>query len=174
MVENPSLPLEGGEFAYNVKTSYFPRIKNHFPTIFHLEWRDNEWVALPLDSRICGDERPVVIARCNAKNGDIFRVVRKNAEFSYKVPFNGKLYNLKQYGNLSDIGTDQIGSLRPFLTDVEPEVFDKLVSDTEKRRKSAKRWLEESLDRIDRWRRKEFWADEKPNSKRQLREMLAE
>ena len=33
-VENPKLPLEGGEFAYEVRTSYFPHIKGHFPTFF--------------------------------------------------------------------------------------------------------------------------------------------
>jgi len=173
-VENPELPLEGGEFVYSVKTSYFPRIRNHFPTIFHLAWHEDGWVSVPLDSRICGDERPVVIARCSAKNGDIFKIVRKNGEFSYQVPCNGKLYNLKQYGDISDVGVAHMESLRRFLEHVEPDVFDKIVSDTHKRLKWAKRWLEESLDRIDRWRRKEFWANETPKSKRELREMLAE
>jgi hypothetical protein len=115
-----------------------------------------------------------VIARCNAKNGDIFKVVRPNGEFSYQVPCDGKLCNLKQYGDLSDIGIAQAESLRRFLEHVEPEVFAKIVSDTHKRLKCAKRWLEESLDRIDRWRRKDFWANETSKSKRELREMLAD
>ena len=173
-VENPPLPLEGGEFVYRVTTSYFPRIRNHFPTIFHLEWHDDEWVSLPLESRICGDERPVVIARCNAKNGDIFKIVRQNSEFSYQVPCNGKLHNLKQYGDLSDIGIAHMEPLRRFLEDVEPEVFDKIVSDTHRNLKWAKRPQEESRERLERWRRKEFWDNETPTSKRELREMLAE
>ena len=81
---------------------------------------------------------------------------------------------LKQYGDISDVGVAHMESLRRFLEHVEPDVFDKIVSDTHKRLKWAKRWLEESLDRIDRWRRKEFWALETPKSKRELREMLAE
>ena len=173
-VGNQPLALKGGEFAYSVQTSYFPRIKDHFPTIFHFEWHEDDWVALPLASRVCGDERPVVIARCNAKNGDIFRVVRKSGEFSYQVPFNGKLYNLKQRGDLSDIGIGQIEPLRLFLEHVEREVFDKIVNDTRRSLKWAKRSLEESRERLERWRRKEFWGNEAPRSKRDLREMLSE
>ena len=159
---------------YSVKTSYFRRIKNHSPTIFHLEWHEDEWVSLPLESRICGDERPVVIARCNAKNGDIFKIVRQNSEFSYQVPFDGKLHNLKQRGDLSHIGIGQIEPLRRFLEDVEPEVFDKIVNDTHGNLRWAKRSLEESRERLERWRRKEFWGNETPKSKRELREMLVE
>jgi hypothetical protein len=92
----------------------------------------------------------VVIARCNAKNGDIFKIVRQNSEFSYQVPFDGKLHNLKQRGDLSDIGIGQIEPLRRFLEDVEPEVFDKIVNDTHGNLRWAKRSLEESRERLER------------------------
>jgi len=115
-----------------------------------------------------------VIARSYAKNGDIFRVVRKNGEYSYQVPFDGKLYNLKQRGDLLDIGIAQMESLRRFLEHVEPETFDKIVSDTHLRLKWAKRSLEEGRERLERWRRKEVWGNETPKSKRELREMVAD
>jgi hypothetical protein len=139
-----------------------------------LAWHEDGWVSVPLDSRICGDERPVVIARCDAKNGDIFKVVRRNGEFSYQVPCSGKLYNLKQYGDLSDIGITQAEPLRRLLEHVEPEVFDKIVNDTDKRLKWTKRSLDESRNRLERWRRKEFWANEAPKNKREYREVVAE
>ena len=171
---NVQPPLEGGTFVYSVKTSYFPRIKNHFPTIFHLEWQEGEWLALPKEARVCGDERPVVIAQCKAKNGDVFKIVRQNGDFSYQVPFDGTLYNLKQCGDLSEIGIARIEALRRFLEHVETETFDKLVSDTHSRLKWAKQSLEDSRGRIERWRRKEFWPNESPKNRRELREMVAE
>jgi hypothetical protein len=173
-VENPPLSLEGGDFAYSVKTSYFPLIKDHFPTIFHFEWHEDDWVALPLESRVGGDERPAVIVRCNAKNGDVFRVVRMNGEFSYQVPLNGRLYNLKQRCDLSAIGIAQMESLRRFLEHVEPETFDKIVNGTHSGLKWATRWLEESLARLERWRRKEFWGNESAWTNQDLREMQAQ
>ncbi|MCU1325961.1 MAG: hypothetical protein JWN34_1331 [Bryobacterales bacterium] len=30
---SPSLPVETTEFLYRVRTSYFPHVRNHFPTI---------------------------------------------------------------------------------------------------------------------------------------------
>ena len=115
-----------------------------------------------------------MIARCNAKNGDIFKIVRKSGEFSYQVPCNGKLYNLKQYGDLADIGVAHMESLRRFLEHLEPEVFDKIVKDTDNRLKWAIRSLDESRNRLERWRRKEFWANEAPKNKREYRETVAE
>jgi hypothetical protein len=64
--------------------------------------------------------------------------------------------------------------LRRFLEDVEPEVFDRIVNDTNGNLKWAKRSLDESRDRLERWRRKQFWGNETPKSKRELREMLVE
>lgn len=48
------LPDERGEFAYEVKTSYFPRIKGHAPGIFRLEPHEGAFVAIPLGSRTSG------------------------------------------------------------------------------------------------------------------------
>ena len=88
-------------------------------------------------------------------NGDIFKVVRRTGEFSHQVPCNGKLYNLKQFGDLSDIGIAQAEPLRRLLEHLEPEVFDKIVKDTDNRVKWAIRALDESWNRLERWRRKE-------------------
>ena len=108
--DQANLPGECGEFLYDVRTSYFSHINGHFPTIFRLEPHDDGFVGIPLIARTCGNERPVVMGRYPAKNGEVFKVVRENGEFSYQVPFNGKLYNLKQYGDLSDIGISRAGS----------------------------------------------------------------
>jgi hypothetical protein len=173
-VENPTLPLEGGEFVYEVRTSYFPHVKGHFPTLFRLEWHDGGFTPIPLDATVGGKERPSVKGRFPAKNGDVFKIVRENGDYSYQVPFNGTVYNLKQNADLFDIGVGQIEPLRPFFENVEPEVFEAIFEFSKERLGHAKRWLEESRDRLERWRRKEFWANETPKSKRELREMLAE
>jgi hypothetical protein len=172
--EETPLPDERGEFVYALKTSYFPRIKGHTPVIFRLEPHNEGFVAVPLASRTTGSQRPVVMGRHPAKNGEVFKIVRANGEYSYQVPFNGKIYNLKQFGNLSDIGILGLETLRRFLECVEPEVFEKITSDARARLKHAKRSLDENLDRIERWRKREFWGDETPASKREYREMLKE
>jgi hypothetical protein len=169
----PSL-TEAGEFIYDVKTSYFPRIKGHFPAIFQLKQHESSFVAIPLETRICGNERPVMIARQAARNGEVFKIVRENGEFSYQVPFNGKIFNLKQYGNLSRIAAADIEVLRHFLECVESEVFAKITTDSNLRLEHAKRDLEESRDRVRRWRQKQFWANEIPANTRERREMLKE
>jgi hypothetical protein len=114
------------------------------------------------------------MGRHPAWNGEVFKIVRANGEYSYQVPFNGKIYNLKQFGNLSDIGILGLENLRRFLECVEPEIFEKITSDALKRLKHAKRSLDENLDRIEHWRRREFWGDETPASKREYREMLSD
>jgi hypothetical protein len=57
---------------------------------------------------------------------------------------------------------------------MEAEIFGRIIADSEERLGHAKRWLDECRDRLDRWRRKEFWADETPKNKRELREMVAD
>jgi hypothetical protein len=166
--------IESGEFIYDVKTSYFPRIKGHFPAIFRLEQHESSFAAIPLETRICGNERPVVIAQHTAKNGEVFKIVRENGEFSYQIPFNGKIFNLKQYGDLSRIGMAEIEALRRFLECVEGEVFDKIVTDSTLRLKHARRDLEDSRDRVQRWRKKQYWATEATANARERREMLKE
>jgi hypothetical protein len=54
--------------------------------------------------------------------------------------------------------------LRRFLEDVEPEVFDRIVNDTNGNLKWAKRSLDESRDRLERWRRKQFGATRLPRA----------
>jgi hypothetical protein len=114
----------------------------------------------------------MIMGRYPAKNGEVFKIVRANGEYSYQVPFNGKIYNLKQFGDLSDIGIFRLEALRLFLECVEPETFEKITSHAHARLKHAKRWLEENQDRIQRWRKREFWADETPVNKRKYREMM--
>jgi len=172
--EEAFLPNQRGEFVYDVKTSYFPRIKGHIPTIFRLEPHDDSFVAIPLASRTTGSQRPVVMGRCPAKNGEVFKIVRENGGYSYQVPFNGKIYNLKQFGDLSDIGIVGLETLRRFLECIEPETFEKITTDACARLKHAKRSLDESLDHIRRWKKREFWGDEIPASKRESGEMLKE
>lgn len=172
--EETFLPNQRGEFVYDVKTSYFPRIKGHTPTIFRLEPHDDGFVAIPLASRTTGSQRPMVMGRYPAKNGEVFKIVRENGESSYQVPFNGKIHNLKQFGNLSDIGILGLETLRRFLECVESETFEKITSDARARLEHTKRSLDESLDHIQRWKRREFWVDETPANKREYREMLEE
>jgi hypothetical protein len=102
--EETPLPDERSEFLYDLKTSYFPHIKGHAPVIFRLEPHGSGFVAVPLASRTTGSQRPTLMGRHPAKNGEVFKIVRANGEYSYQVPYNGKIYNLKQFGNLSDIG----------------------------------------------------------------------
>lgn len=161
------------EFTYDVRTSYFPHIKGHFPAIFRLERHEHSFVAIPFETRIGGHERPTAIARCSARNGEVFKIVRENGDFSYQVPFNGKIYNLKQYGDLSRIGPN-IEALRPFLECVEPEMFDKIVTDAIARLKAYRKHLEDSHDRIRRWRLKQFRPNEMPANARERKEMLME
>jgi hypothetical protein len=169
-----ALPGERGEFLYDVKTSYFPRISGHFPTIYRLEPHDDGFVAIPLDARICGKERPSVVGRYPAKNGEVFKIVRENGECSYQVPFDGKLYNLKQYAHLSDISISGLEMLRRFMECVEADVFEKIVGDARLHLSHSKSNLDANRDRVQRWRNREFWADEAPKNKRELREMLKE
>jgi hypothetical protein len=165
-------PLEHGEFVYEVRTSYSPHIKGHFPTLFRLELHDGGFTAIPLEARVGGNVRPTVKGRFPAKNGDVFKIVRENGEYSYQVPFSGALYNLKQYGDLSRIGVGQIEPLRPFFEAMEPDVFDMIVTYAKERLEIAKHWLEEAQDRLERWQRREFRGDEIPKSKREYREMM--
>jgi hypothetical protein len=131
--EETPLPDERGEFAYDLKTSYFPRIEGHTPMIFRLEPHDDSFVAIPLASRTSGSQRPMVLGRHLAKNGEVFKIVRENGEYSYQVPFNGKIYNLKQFGDLSDIGLLGMETLRRFLESVEPETFEKVINNAQAR-----------------------------------------
>jgi len=172
--EQTPLPDERGEFMYDVKTSYYPHIKGHAPVIFRLEPHDGGFVAVPLASRTCGSQRPMVMGRYPAKNGEVFKIVRENGEYSYQVPFNGKIRNLKQFADLSDIGIFGLEALRPFLECVEPETFERITSDADAGPKCTRRWLDEYRDQIERWRNREFWADEAPANKREYREMLKE
>ena len=172
--EKTPLPDQKGDFQYDVKTSYFPRIKGHVPAIFRLEPHESSFVALPLASRTTGSDRPLVMGRYPAKNGEVFKIVRANGDYSYQVPFNGKIYNLKQFGDLSSIGISGLEVLRRFFVCVEVEIFDKIANDAHARLKRAKRWQVENEDRIRRWKKREFWTDETPVSKREYREMLKE
>jgi len=172
--EQTAVPGEQGEFLYDLRTSYFPHIQGHFPTIFRLEPHEDRYVGLPLVARTCGRERPVVMGRYPARNGEIFKIVRENGEYSYQVPFNGKLYNLKQYADLSEISIPELEVLRRFLECVEGDVFEKIVGGAHRHLLHAKRSLDENRDRVERWRNREFWADETPRNKRELREMLKE
>jgi hypothetical protein len=61
-----------------------------------------------------------------------------------------------------------------FLECVESETFEKITSDARKRLKHVKRSLDDNRDRIRRWKKREFWADETPANKREYREMLKE
>lgn len=155
-------------------TSYCPRIKGHAPEIFRLEPHEGGFVAIPLASRITGGQRPMVMGRYAAKNGEVFKIVRANGDYSYQVPFNGKIYNLKQYGNLSNISILGLEALRPFLELVEPEIFEKINRNAGAGLKYAKRSLDENLEHIRRWRKREFWVDETPVNKREYQEMLKE
>jgi hypothetical protein len=172
--EHAVFPGAPGEFMYDVRTSYFPKISGHFPTIFRLEPHDDGFVGIPLAARICGKERPSVVGRYPAKNGEVFKIVRENGEYSYQVPFDGKLYNLKQYAHLSDISISGLEKLRRFMECVEADVFEKIVTDARLRLSHAKSNLDVNRDRVQRWRNREFWADEAPKNKRELREMLKE
>ena len=175
-VENSVLPLETGEFVYDVRTSYFPHVKGHFPTLFRLEWHDIGFTPIPLEARVGGRERPSVKGRFPAKNGDVFKIVRENGDYSYQIPFNGTIYNLKQQGTyyLFQIDLGNLEALRPFFENVEQGVFGAILAETQERVGHVKRWLEDSQDRLERWSRNEFWGDEKPKNKRELREMVAE
>jgi hypothetical protein len=137
-----------------------------------MEKHEGTFVAVPLEARVCGRERPAVIAREIAKNGEVFKIVRENGKFSYQVPFGGRVYNLKQFGNLSEIGLPEVEALHHFLEAVEPEVFEKVTEDAGSRLEWAKRNLEETRDRLERWKLKQFWAGEAPTNKREYREML--
>lgn len=115
-----------------------------------------------------------MITRATARDGDVFKIVRENGEFSYQVPFNGRIFNLKQHGDLLQIGIHNMEVLRCFLECVETAIFEKLLTDMPLRLKHAKRSLENSRDRVRRWRQKQFWADEMPANARERREMLQE
>ena len=172
--EETPLPDERGEFMYNLKTTYFPHIKGHVPLIFRLEPHDDGFVAVPLASRTTGSQRPTLMGRHPAKNGEVFKIVRANGDYSYQVPYNGKIYNLKQFGNLSDIGLLGLETLRRFLECVEPEIFEKITHDARRWLKHSKRSLDDNQDRVRRWKKREFWGDETPANKREYQEMLKE
>jgi DNA-directed RNA polymerase subunit H (RpoH/RPB5) len=167
-------PDKQGQFMYDLKTTHFPHIKGHVPVIFRLEHHDGGFVAIPLESRNTGSQRPTLMCRHPAKNGEVFKIVRANGDYSYQVPFNGKIYNLKQYGNLSDIGLAGLETLRSFLERVESETFEQMTREAQRRLKSAKRSLEETRDRLKRWKNREFWRGETPTNKREYQEMLKE
>lgn len=170
--EDAKVPGQQGEYTYDVRTSYFPRIKGHLPIIYRLEPHEKGFVAVPLDARTRGSERPLVMGRFPARNGDVFKIVRENGEFSYQVPFDGKLYNLKQHGHLSGISIKSLEVLRRFMESVEPDVFDAVMTNAQLRLSHCKKSLEETEAELARWRKNEFWGDEAPKSKRELREML--
>jgi hypothetical protein len=140
-------PLESGEFAYDVRTSYSPGIKGHFPTLYRLEWNDAAWTPFRVETRVSGNQRPDVRGHSTARNGDVFKIVRANGDFSYQVPFDGELQNLKQGGRLSSIGLPKLGALRPFLENVEPEVFERIVEEVECRSGLIRRWQDASRDK---------------------------
>ena len=175
-LDRPSTPpMEAGEFIYEVRTSYFPRIRGHFPKIYRLEQHEDSFVPIPVETRVSGTgRRPLVISRQPARNGEVFKIVRENGEFSYQVPFNGEIFNLRQYANLSRIGVGGIESLRRFLERVECEVFEKIVTDSRRWLTGVKREPENSRDRVQRWRQKQFRPDETPANTRERREMLKE
>ncbi len=170
--EQTFLPDEHGEFMYDVKTSYFPNIKGHTPAIFRLEPHDGAFVAVPLASRMTGGSRPSVMGRYPAKNGEAFKIVRENGEHSYQIPFNGTIYNLKQFANLWDVGISGLETLRRLLECVEPETFEKITTDARLRLKHLKRFLTEAQDQLQRWRKREFSVHEKPANRKEYREML--
>jgi hypothetical protein len=170
---DPSFPTESGEFMYDIRTSYFPKIKGHFPSIFRMEWHENGFVAVQLEAKVSGKERPVVIARATAKNGEVFKIVRESGDFSYQVPFDGTIYNLKE-GDLCRIGLPDIEALRHFLECVEREIFEKITARAASHIGYANRNLEESRDRVRRWRQKEFRSNEIPANARERRERLKE
>jgi hypothetical protein len=174
LLAKPEVPSEQGEFQYDVRTSYFPHIKGHYPAIYRLEAHESGFVAVPLSARVGGKQRPTVKGRFPAKNGEVFKIVRENGEYSYQVPFEGTLYNLKQYGDLSRLGVTALEHLRRFLERVEPEVFETLISNAQSRLENCTESLEKTRDQLQRWRVGEFWSDEAPASKRELREMLQE
>ena len=166
------LPDAQGEFMYYVKTSYSRHIKGHAPAIFRLEPHDGGFVAVPLAARMGGSQRPMVTGHYPAKNGEVFKIVRENGEYSYQIPFNGTIHNLRQFADLSGVGISGVEVLRPFLECVEPETFERITSDSGARLNHVRHWLDEYQDQIERWRRREFWADEAPANKREYREML--
>jgi hypothetical protein len=170
------LPNANGQFMYFVRTSYSPLIKGHLPAIFRLEAYDGSFVAVLLlhASRKFGGTKPMVTGHFPARNGDVFKIVRENGDYSYQVPFNGKLHNLKQFGDLSKIGVAGLETLRRFLECAEPEAFEKITQTADARLKSAKRRQHECLDQVNRWHKQEFFRDETPTSERQYRRMLKE
>jgi hypothetical protein len=167
-------PLETGEFAYDVRTSYSPRIKGHFPTIFRLEWHDGTWTSFPLEAKVSGNQRPDVRGHFTARNGDVFKIVRENGDYSYQVPLGGELHNLKQGGRISKIGLPGLETLRPFLESVESEVFEKIVEEVESWPVFIRRWQDDSRDRLRRYRSREYLSDEKPVNKAERREVIRE
>lgn len=169
---NPKWPLETGEFEYEVRTSYSPRINGHFPTLYRLERHEGSWIPLPLEAKVGGKERPDVRGRSTARNGDAFKIVRGNGDYSYQIPFDGKLHNLKQGGRISTIGLPKLEVLRPFLEDVESELFDKILEEAFSWPGLQRRWQDESRDRLRRWKEREFLPDEKPVNQAEYRQML--
>ena len=172
--EETKVPGESGEHLYDVKTSYFPRIIGHRPSIFRLEPHESGFVAIPLAARIRGSQRPSVTGRYPARNGEVFKIVRENGEYSYQVPLDGKLYNLKQHGHLSDVGIQSLEVLRRFLESVEPDIFDSITGDAKATLSNDKESLDKTQDQLRRWHKREFWATETPANKREAREMLRE
>lgn len=140
---------------------------------FRLRWENDRWLGGALTPSVYGKQRPTIVAVSAARNGDVFKIVRQNGDFSYQVPFDGKIFNLKQFGDLSEIGVDRIEPLRTFLEHVEAEVFEKIVNDTTSRLGQKKRHWEQSSDRLARWSNNEFWVNEEPEDTLELHEMVA-
>jgi hypothetical protein len=112
------------------------------------------------------------MGRFPARNGEVFKIVRENGEYSYQIPFDGELHNLKQHGHLASISIQSLELLRRFMEMVEADAFDAIIAKAQLRLSSWKKYLSETEDQLDRWKRHEFRADEAPKSKRELREML--
>jgi hypothetical protein len=55
---------------------------------------------------------------------------------------------------------------------MEHELFEKTMADAKDGVHHAKRWLEDSRDRLTRWRNRDFGGDRPPANKTEYREML--
>lgn len=166
------LPGQNNQLLYYVRTSYSPQVKGHYPQIFRIERYEQGFVAVRLEASTGGQQRPQVQGRFPAKNGEVFKIVRENGDFSYQLPFDGKIYNLKQYVRLSDVGVANLELLRPFFECVEIEVFEKIKMYAEQTISHAQRSLWSSTDCLSRWRNRDFQPDEIPVSHAEYRQML--
>lgn len=97
-----------------------------------------------------------------------------NGDYSYQVPFDGEVQNLKQGGRLSRISLPKLEKLRSFLENVESDVFEKVVKEAESWAGMIRRWQDDSRDRLTRWRKREYLSFEKPVSESERREGIQE